>query len=248
MTTESKKKSLIAVIGHPQGCLEPLGEVFKALDNYKDDIKHIIICGDMFSETEPTACSLISVLKERRTYKYKQKHIFLRGAREYRLLKGRQTPLLHKFRQSHEKEKDKSKFITNLIWVEKNTVPFFETDKFFICPTGLNPKIEDIDSQVSNSLAFNTHLWKDSVKVYEKTVVSGGVKVSKVKKNKNKILLNTNPERAGILSTVILNDDTGGIVDIIQAHTHQKKPKEGDKKENDNNSNNNYRKRNKEKS
>lgn len=225
---------LIYVIGDPEGQVALLS---KMIEKIQDNPSHmpfaandkIVVMGNFIHPCEPSGQDMIDYLRCTKDILGDQM-VVLRGKNEHKILKNRDnfhaSDLGKNFIQSYRKSVTTfNKPIENKLmcstladdvhWLVKNTKKFYDADKYFVCPSGVDPSKKTLDDQNVNALMYINNRFIMSQKKYEKMIVHGTISGTKIDIKANRINVNTNCSKTRVLSCAVLDDNKGEVKEII---------------------------------
>lgn len=228
---------LYYVIGDPQGEFELLDKMLGLIKNNPSklpfaDNDTIILMGNFIHPSHPNAGEFIKALREVKE-KLKDRFVLIMGRNEHRFLKNREAffksdlgkRVIESYRTKNYRTNKNtvSDYTKNILvtkslvedrfWLAENLVKFYETNKFFICGSGVNPNLT-LDDQYVNALMYTN---KSTKRRYPKIIVHGTVSSKKLQVKSNRINVNSDCSKTGILSCAVLDDVRGTVKEIITA-------------------------------
>jgi serine/threonine protein phosphatase 1 len=100
---------------------------------------------------------------------------------------------------------------THLEFLEA-TLPFYECGDYFFCHAGIDPQ-RPLDRQNTRDLLWIRQEFLNSERQFMKKIVHGHTPVREIDNRKNRINVDTGAYRSGILSCVVLEGATAGVLD-----------------------------------
>ncbi len=227
---------LIYVIGDPEGQVDLLAKMIEKIQHNPSHLPFaendtIVIMGNYIHPCEPSGRDMIDYIRDVDAI-LKDQVVILRGKNEHKLLTNRKAFHISKLGQNFIKSyrdpvgiigyKPRTcplaclRIVSDMKWLSKNTMKYFETNKYFIVPSGVDPLKETFDEQNINAFMYMTQRFTESNRVYPKMIVHGTIGSNKkIQVKTNRINVNTNCSRTKILSCAVLNDKTGKVEELI---------------------------------
>lgn len=221
------KKDVVFAIGDVNGCYEALWSMMQEIGAYTQgdiDKAEIVLLGnyvDYGPQTKQTIGYVKKLIEQDGV-------IALKGGRDYVMYKSSPNyfkspaaaPTITSYRGSS----------TQYIYAKHNRIEvkefirdrkflgslpcFYETKKFFFCSSGVDPTRALID-QTKGAVMFITSKFHNSTRVYDKKIVHGNKPVRKVDLRHNRVNVDTNCWKTGVLSCAVLSNTTGNVLDIL---------------------------------
>jgi len=226
---------LIYVIGDPEGQVDLLAKMLQKIQHNPSKLPFakndkIVIIGNYIHPKGESGKDMVDLIRSTNE-QLKGQVVILQGRNEHRMLKNRsnfhtsdlgknfinsyRVPATQLGYLTNKKELACSLLVDDLKWLAKNSIKFYETNKYFVCSSGIDPTKDTLDNQNVNALMYIGNRFIDCKKNYGKIIVHGTVLNNKVEVKTNRINVNTNASNTGLLSCVVLNDKKGTVEEVI---------------------------------